>query len=192
MTIVSSLANGSCGIGCGFFVALGGYVLTNNHVIDDAQKLSVETSDGKSYPAKVIAHASSPDSPPDLALLKIELTEHPVLKIGDSDKVETGQAVYAIGSPEGYRQSFADGMISNADRIFRGNKVFQMNVLINHGNSGGPLIDETGLVVGINTFGLGTASLSVNGVDVGSDIQGINYAIKINEAKEIILSNTDR
>src|SRR5207244_1943870 len=107
----------------------------------------------------------------------------------DSNKIETGAHVAAIGSPKGLPQSFTAGNISHSDRPFLGSRCFQISVLINHGNSGGPLLDDMGRVIGINTAGEGTLVVDQEtGLGVGSDIQGINYAIKINEAKSLISS----
>lgn len=176
----------SKGLGSGFFVGKNGYLLTNRHVIADADDVAIITSTGKRYPAKVIESSKIPD----IALLKAEINTHPVLTLGDSSKAETGQTVYAIGSPKGLQQSFTGGMISNTDRTDSfGNPSFQISVLINHGNSGGPLIDETGSVVGINTSGEGTFGF-YQGKGIGTDVQGINYAIRINEARELLVKHS--
>src|SRR5205807_2303437 len=122
----------------------------------------------------------------DVALLHTNIKDNPILELGDSKAVMTGAHVSAIGTPKGLPQSFTTGTISNTDRVWEGNQCFQINVLINHGNSGGPLLDDTGHVIGINTAGEGTLGiLRSSGVRVGSDIQGINYAIKINVAKAL-------
>ncbi len=183
VTIVSENVNGS-GLGSGFFVAKGGYVLTNNHVIKGATGIRVITASRETLNAKLVKSSAVPD----LALLKVELSSHPIIPIGDSDKVVAGSYVAAIGSPKGLSQSFTHGSVSNADRVYSGNKCFQISVLINHGNSGGPLINEFGQAIGINTFGEGTAVI-IDGKGIGSDIQGINYAIKINEAKQLLDGN---
>ncbi|MEO6741494.1 MAG: trypsin-like peptidase domain-containing protein [Chthoniobacteraceae bacterium] len=172
---------GEAGLGSGFFVKKGGYVLTNHHVVEGATRIKIRTAANLEYEARVIQLSKTPD----IALLKAELNEHPVLKIANSDTVETGATASTIGSPKGRTQSFTKGNISNNDRLFRGNKCFQISVLINHGNSGGPLLDEMGQVIGICTFGLGTATVLNDGTNIGSDIQGINYAIKINEARRV-------
>lgn len=172
---------GETGLGSGFFIKKGGYILTNQHVVDGASRIRIRTSTNAEYPATVLVISKVPD----LALLKAEIGEHPVLKIGDSDKVETAATASTIGSPKGRAQSYTKGNISNNDRDYRGNKCFQISVLINHGNSGGPLLDEQGYVIGICTFGEGTAAILKNGMNIGSDIQGINYAIRINEARKV-------
>ena len=110
------------------------------------------------------------------------------LPICDSDKVGAGAYAATIGSPKGNLLKFTHGDISGTE-IFRKNNCFQISVLINHGNSGGPLLDQMGQVIGITTFGEGTAAVLRNGKSIGSDIQGINYAIKINEAKKFLKDN---
>ncbi len=185
VTILSGGKSG-VGLGSGFFLAKGGYILTNKHVIEGATVFGVLTAANEALEAKLVQSSDVPD----LALLKVELKDHPVIKLGDSDKVESGAHAAAIGSPQGQALSITAGSISNADRTFRDNKCFQISVLINHGNSGGPLLDEMGQVIGINTFGLGSAGLSSrSGKGIGTDIQGINYAIKINEAKKLLKDN---
>lgn len=169
-------------MGSGFFVRKGGYLLTNNHVVADAERVVVCLRGGKTVEARIIKQSRTPD----VAILRASIDNHPVLTLADSDKVETGAHVSAIGSPNGYEQSFTAGNISAVDREKEGNRCFQMSVLINHGNSGGPLLDEFGQVIGISTFGEGTALISRDGIRIGSDIQGINFAIKINEAKSLL------
>lgn len=165
--------------GSGFFIKKGGYILTNNHCLNGAKNAKITTADGTVLDAKVVDSMKVPD----LALLKANITENPVLRLGDSDSVSTGSPASTIGSPKGQPQSFTKGNISNVNRVYAKNICFQISVLINHGNSGGPLFDENGVVVGICTFGEGTAFVA-NGISIGSDIQGMNYAIKINEAKK--------
>lgn len=172
---------GESGLGSGFFVKKGGYVLTNHHVVQGATNIRIRTAAKKEYVAKVVQLSKVPD----MALLKVELDEHPVLSLGDSSKVETGATASTIGSPIGRAQSYTKGNISNSDRLYRGNKCFQISVLINHGNSGGPLLDDAGQVIGICTFGEGTAAVLEDGTNIGSDVQGINYAVQINEAKRV-------
>ena len=181
VTIVSANGDG-VGLGSGFFVGKGGYILTNNHVIDGASRIKVVTSTQKVLDAELVAVSRVPD----LALLKADIKDNPVLKLGDPTKVETGAHVAAIGSPKGLPQSFTAGSISNTERDYDGNACFQISVLINHGNSGGPLLDEMGQVIGLNTFGEGTATVLRSGQGIGSDIQGINYAIKISEARKLL------
>ena len=181
VTIISASGEGVA-LGSGFFVSKGGYILTNNHVVEGATRIKVVTSTRKVIDAELV----SASRVPDVALLKADISDHPVLKLGDGSKVETGAHVAAIGSPKNLPQSFTAGSISNTERDYEGNACFQISVLINHGNSGGPLLNEMGQVIGLNTFGEGTATVLRNGQGIGSDIQGINYAIKISEARKLL------
>lgn len=164
------------GMGSGFFVARGGYVLTNWHVVGSARIVYLRLSDGRRVSARVVDSSEVPD----LALLKADIEQHPTLKLGDSGLVRTGEAVSVIGTPLVVELSstFANGHIAAVGREFRKNKVFQIDVTINHGNSGGPLLNDRGQVVGINTFGLG---------DLG--VQGLNFSIEINEALQMLRRN---
>ena len=175
VTVLTAQSTGS-----GFFIKKGGYILTNNHCVEGATRVRVTTANGTTLDAKVIETSSVPD----LALLKVNLKENPVLRLGDSDLVKTGIPASTIGSPKGQPQSFTKGNVGNSSTVFSKNNCFLISVLINHGNSGGPLFDEQGTVIGVCTFGRGTAMV-LDGVNIGSDIQGMNYAIKINEAKKV-------
>ncbi len=159
--------------GSGFFVHSGGYVITNNHVVEGMTQIAIVDANGQRYPARIIARTSSPD----LALLKAELPGHKVLRIGDSRKTHPGDHVVAIGFPILENQSaiMNQGIISSVDRTFSGNSVFQIDATINHGNSGGPLLNDHGEVIGVTTFGL---------AEVGLD--RFNFAIKISEAHSLI------
>jgi S1-C subfamily serine protease/Tfp pilus assembly protein PilF len=161
------------GHGSGFFVRSGGYLITNNHVVEGAMDITIIDAHGQRHAAKIIARMQTPD----LALLKAELANHDVLALGDSSKLQPGDHVVAIGFPILKDQSaiMNQGVISSIDRMFDGNSVFQIDATINHGSSGGPLLDDRGEVVGITTFGLG---------DLGVD--RFNFAIKINEARALI------
>lgn len=173
-----------CGksFGSGFFVKSGGYIVTNNHVID-GDSIKVRTASKNEYNAILIFKSVAPD----IAILKITFNDHPVVLLGDSDKVKAGQTAVAIGTP--YDQSLAgtltQGVISATDRKIFGNFVFQIDAAINKGNSGGPLLDEHGYVIGVNTFGLGVAKQSSEGT-IGSGVENINFAIKINEVKPFL------
>jgi S1-C subfamily serine protease len=182
VTIVSGNADGA-GLGSGFFVAKNGYILTNHHVVRAAEVIKVITSSDKVLEATVVGESDIPD----LALLQASIRDNPVIDIGDSDGVETGAHVSAIGTPKRLAQSFTAGSISSTDREMFGNKCFQISVLLNHGNSGGPLLDERGKAIGVNTFSENTLFMDRDtGMGVGSDIQGINYSVKINEAKRLL------
>jgi S1-C subfamily serine protease len=173
VTVIVGSSSRIEGHGRGFFVAHGGYILTNYHVVKDETRISIVMFDKKMLPATVVGFTQTPD----LALLKVDVPDHRVLKLGDSDKVETGGHVCVIGSPLRMNLSptLNTGTISSVDRRIDRNPVFQIDATINHGNSGGPLLDERGRVIGIITFGFG---------DFGAD--RFNFAIKANAAKALL------
>lgn len=184
VTIIAGRSSGT-----GFFVRDGGMLLTNSHVVSEAVErgyaIHVRTQNKKEFPAHVLASSGTPD----LALLKVDCENHAVLDLGDSDEVKPGCNVCTIGSPGSMNgqileQSIASGVVSNR-RIFKGNKTFQITVPLNHGNSGGPLLDIYGKVIGVTTFSENTLAI-IDGEGVGSDKQGLNYAIQINEAAGLI------
>jgi serine protease Do len=164
------------GQGSGFIISPDGYILTNNHVVGDADKITVELQDGRKFTdAKVIG--ADPDS--EVALIKIEGSGFPVLPMGDSDKIEIGDWVVAIGNPFGLSETVTVGVISAKGRsnvhIATYENFIQTDAAINPGNSGGPLIDLDGKAVGINT-----AIYSQAG-----GYMGIGFAIPINMARTI-------
>ena len=164
------------GLGSGFIIDPAGYVVTNNHVIDDASGIKVTLPDGKQYDAEVVGT----DPQTDLALLKIEANASlPTLEWGDSDALKVGDWVMAVGNPFGLGGSVTAGIISARSRdIHAGpfDDFLQVDASINQGNSGGPTFDLEGRVIGINT-----AIASPNGGSVG-----IGFAIPSNLAKPII------
>ena len=167
------------GRGSGFIVSKEGRILTNNHVVDGVDKITVslQLSDGskKTYPAKIIGG----DPTYDLAVIKIEPDgDLPVLELGDSDALEVGEFVIAIGNPLGFEQTVTAGVISAKNRKIHAQDVnfddfLQTDAAINPGNSGGPLLNMAGEVVGINTTIIPYA-------------QGMGFAVPVNKAKEII------
>ncbi|MGB6154356.1 MAG: trypsin-like peptidase domain-containing protein, partial [Castellaniella sp.] len=133
------------GIGSGFILSSDGYVLTNNHVVDNSNGIFVTMTSGKEYKAKVIGT----DARTDIALLKIDATGLKPLTIGDSDKLRKGQWVLAIGSPFGLDSTVTAGIVSAINRDTGDYLPFiQTDVAVNPGNSGGPLINLQGQVVG--------------------------------------------
>jgi S1-C subfamily serine protease len=168
------------GSGSGSVIDSKGYVLTNNHVIKDAQKLEVTLGDGSKWPAKLIG--ADPDN--DLAVIKIEAPAARLrpLPWSDSQKLQVGQKVLAIGNPFGLGLTLTTGIISSLGRTIRSEvgtqieDVIQTDASINPGNSGGPLLSSDGEMIGINT-----AILSPTGVSVG-----IGFAIPVNTAKRIV------
>jgi serine protease Do len=139
-------------MGSGFIISSDGYVLTNNHVVDGAEQISVRLSDRRELDAKVIGT----DAQYDIALLKLNASDLPVVSIGDSKSVKSGQWVVAIGSPFGFDHSVTQGIVSAVGRNFGGADqqyvpFIQTDVAINRGNSGGPLFNLGGQVIGINS-----------------------------------------
>ena len=139
-------------MGSGFIISADGYVLTNNHVVDGADNVTVRLSDRRELDAKVVGT----DAQYDIALLKLNASDLPVVSLGDSKAVKAGQWVVAIGSPFGFDHSVTAGIISAVGRNFGGADqqyvpFIQTDVPINRGNSGGPLFNLNGQVVGINS-----------------------------------------
>jgi len=163
------------GVGSGFLISKDGYIITNNHVVKGAIKVTITTFDEKKYPAKVIGT----DEKTDLALLKIKGRNHPFIRLGDSSAVEIGEWVLAIGNPFGQDLSVTSGIISGKERRIGATDYedyLQTDAAINRGNSGGPLINMDGRVVGINSVIIAPAGGSV----------GIGFAISANMAKKVI------
>lgn len=161
------------GIGSGFILSSDGYVLTNNHVVDNSNGIFVTMTSGKEYKAKVIGT----DARTDIALLKIDAKDLKPLPIGDSDKLKKGQWVLAIGSPFGLDSTVTAGIISAINRDTGDYLPFiQTDVAVNPGNSGGPLINLAGQVVGINS-----QIISRSG-----GFMGISLAIPIDEVMRVV------
>jgi serine protease Do len=164
------------GVGSGFIIDKNGTILTNYHVVDGAQKIVVTLSDGKNYDAKVIGK----DQKTDIAVIKIDAGENlPVVTLGDSDHLEVGEWVMAIGNPFGLDHTVTSGIVSAKGRqIGAGpyDNFIQTDASINPGNSGGPLVNLRGEVVGINT-----AIFSQSGGNIG-----IGFAIPTNSIKELL------
>jgi serine protease Do len=162
--------------GSGFFIDASGYIVTNNHVIDDADKIIVRTNDGKRYVAKLVGR----DTKTDLALLKIsDNHDFPYVSWGNSDDTHVGDWILAIGNPFGLGGTVTAGIVSARGRDIRSgpyDDFLQIDAPINAGNSGGPLFDMNGQVVGINT-----AIYTPNGGNVG-----IGFAIPSKIAKTVI------
>lgn len=167
------------GRGSGFIVTKDGQILTNNHVVDGVDKITVSVllADGskKTYSARILGS----DPTYDLAVIKIDPDANlPVLELGDSDAVEVGEYVVAIGNPYGFEQTVTAGVISAKNRSVHAQDVnfddfLQTDAAINPGNSGGPLLNMDGKVIGINTAIIPYA-------------QGMGFAIPVNKAKEVM------
>jgi serine protease Do len=167
--------------GSGFIFSQEGYVLTNHHVVENAEKLTCTLSNKKKLSAEIIG--SDPST--DVAVIKLDLRDWgnetiPYVNLGNSDSLEVGQIVLALGSPLGLSRSVSLGVISSIDRYFEDigsmvspyNLWIQTDAAINPGNSGGPLIDLSGQVVGINARGVFLA-------------ENLGFAIPINLAREV-------
>jgi len=168
----------SAGVGSGFIISSDGYVVTNNHVVLGADEIHVHLSDRRMYDAEIVGL----DEPSDIALLKIDATELPHVTFGDSDALRVGEWVLAIGSPFGLEFSAAAGIVSAMGRSMPNNSTYnymsfiQTDVAINQGNSGGPLFNLNGEVIGINS-----QILSSTG---GSN--GISFSIPSNVALNVV------
>jgi S1-C subfamily serine protease len=192
-TVVTITANGlssdgfspfgqpASGIGSGVIITADGYILTNRHVVEGAQTLSVELEDGTTYDARLIEQSKDRD----LALIKIDATGLPTAKIGDSSSIQVGETAIAIGSPLGtYTETVTKGIVSGLGRTITVrdeltgrpqtmDDLIQTDAAINPGNSGGPLMDATGAVIGINTA-------------VAASAEGLGFAIPIKDAADLI------
>ncbi|MGE5640011.1 MAG: Do family serine endopeptidase, partial [Clostridia bacterium] len=138
------------GVGSGFIVSPDGYILTNAHVVDGAKNVDVKLTDRREFTAKVVG--TDPKS--DIALIKIDARDLPVVKIGHSKDIKVGEWVVAMGSPFGFENSVTAGIVSATSRSLPGDSYvpfIQTDVAVNPGNSGGPLFDMDGNVVGINS-----------------------------------------
>ncbi len=168
------------GSGSGSIIDTKGHILTNHHVVANAQKLEVTLADGSKWPAKLIG--SDPDN--DLAVIKIDAPKEKlkVIPMGDSKNLRIGQKVLAIGNPFGLERTLTTGIISSLGRTIRSEvgtlmeDIIQTDAAINPGNSGGPLLNSEGEIIGINS-----AIISPSGGSVG-----IGFAIPVNTAKRVV------
>jgi S1-C subfamily serine protease len=166
---------GAAGAGSGVIVTPDGFVLTNNHVVEDSDGLEVSLTDGRTFTARVVGT----DPATDLAVIRISDGSLPACELGDSDLLKVGQLVIAIGNPLGFQSTVSAGVVSALGRSLRSQSgrlidgVIQTDVALNPGNSGGPLVDSRGRVVGINTAMIYMA-------------QGISFAIPINTARWVV------
>ena len=186
---ISTVSQNGSGTGSGFVIRSDGYILTNNHVINDVLSnqgtLTVTLNNGKKFEGKILGS----DSSYDLAVVKINATGLPALQFGNSDSIQVGDQVIAIGSPLGLSGTVTSGIISAKNRAVTSSggtgensfiNALQTDAAINPGNSGGPLVDATGAVIGVNSA---IASLGSSFGGQSGSI-GLGFAIPINQAKK--------
>ncbi|HUZ18139.1 MAG TPA: trypsin-like peptidase domain-containing protein, partial [Spirochaetia bacterium] len=168
------------GIGSGSIIDKRGYVLTNNHVVEKAYKVTITLSDGSQYPGKVVG--TDPEN--DLAIVKFDPGSHPLVTVpfGSSTDLKVGQKVLAIGNPFGLNRTLTTGIVSGLGRPIKADNglvmrdMIQTDASINPGNSGGPLLDSHGVMIGINTIIFTPTGGSV----------GIGFAIPVETARRIV------
>ena len=167
-------ATPSAGFGSGFVLTEDGYVVTNAHVVRNASEISIGLPDGREFDAQIIGA----DDRTDVAVLKIEATGLPVLELGDSDTLKVGQWVLTIGSPFGFEYTATQGIVSAVGRSLPSENyvpLIQTDVAVNPGNSGGPLFDLDGKVVGVNS----------RIVSRSGGFTGLSFAIPVNVVRSV-------
>jgi serine protease Do len=165
------------GLGSGVIMTPNGYILTNNHVVDSASQVQVKLSDGREYDAKVVGT----DPKADIAVLKINANDLPVITVGDSSRVQVGDYALAVGNPFGVGETVTMGIVSAKGRTNLGIEQYenfiQTDAPINPGNSGGALVNDRGELIGINT------AIISHGAEGN---QGIGFAIPVNMARNVM------
>jgi serine protease Do len=168
-------------LGSGFIVSGDGYIVTNFHVVREAAAIVIRLSDQSEFKARLVGS----DPKTDIALLKVDATGLTMLPFGDSDRLQVGEPVMAIGNPFGLDQTVTTGIVSAKERFIGSgpyDDFIQTDASVNPGNSGGPLVDTRGALVGINT-----AIFSQSGGSVG-----IGFAIPVNLAKDVLVQLRDK
>ncbi len=179
---VNSDQSGGMSIGSGFIINPDGYALTNAHVVSDQKTVGVKLANDKTFTAQVVAI----DTKKDLALLKLPVSNLPTLRLG-SGEVNEGEPVMAIGAPYGMDFTITRGIISNTDRVLKGKSFIQTDTALNPGNSGGPLVNKDGEVIGINSA---IIALS-NGMGFAIPVERLNDFLEQNGiACSVSLTNT--
>ena len=162
----------SMSMGSGFIVHPSGYIISNEHVVGSNKEVKVAFADGKTLPGEVLVA----DSVRDIAIIKVPRVNLPVVTLGDSSSVEPGETVIAVGHPMGMENTITRGIVSANNRPHRGKKYIQIDAALNPGNSGGPVIDGDGNVIGVSVMTMGFA-------------ESIGFAIPINDVLTILNSH---
>lgn len=175
VAVTSYKSNGDKGLASGIIVGSNGEILTNNHVVSDVTKITVTLADGRELTASNLGG----DPLIDLAIVKIPLTGLQTAALGDSDRLQVGQTAIAIGNPYGFERTVTVGVVSALGRSIPGGgasltNLIQTDARIYPGNSGGPLLDSNGKVIGVNT------------VVVGGEVGVLGFAIPINTARRVM------
>jgi serine protease Do len=163
--------------GSGVILTTDGYIVTNNHVVESSSSISVNLTDGRSVPARIVGQ----DSTADLAVIKVNLQDLTAADLGDSDRLRVGETVIAIGNPLSaeFMGSVTQGVISGLKRTIQiGSRTLQLiqtDAVINPGNSGGPLANTEGRVIGINTLKIDLAS-----------VEGMGFAVPVNVVRPVV------
>ena len=185
------MIRGTTSLGSGFIISADGYVVTNAHVVrNQPAVLTVKMSDGKEIPADVVGFATGGV---DLALLKLNnVRKLPTVKLGNVRSIKVGDSVYAIGTPLGEinRNTLTNGLVSG---IREDGDWIQTNAAINHGNSGGPLVNDRGELIGVNTIIFRGEVVDSEGKETGNygDANiGINYAVSVDVVRKFLADAT--